>query len=172
MSQDWYKFRDEVRCAKDSLPNPDKVWYRGHTSVCYQLIPSLYRYKSGVKKEQELFADFVEGGGRKFVRHVFNESDELDLDQDWMTLFDMQHYGVPTRLLDWTGTFATAVAFALLDREETNNDPAAVFVLDPLSLNQKAHEGLIEIRKDGYYKYKNYYWKGPRPESPVAIQTP
>lgn len=176
MTAAWDKFRQNVRDARRHFGKADMVWYRGHQKVIYKLVPSLYRYRNGSNKEQDLFTDFVEGGGRRFVKHVFDESGP-EVDQDWMTLFDMQHYGIPTRLLDWTETFGNAVAFALLDREETNTEPAAVYVLSPASLNNRANpkrKTTIEIGKDGKYKYKELYWEGSPtlPQKPVAIETP
>jgi len=45
----------------------------------------------------------------------------------------MQHYGIPTRLLDWSTNFAAALHFAL-----ANNAPSpCVWILDPYELNDK-----------------------------------
>lgn len=59
---------------------------------------------------------------------------------DWEHLFAMQHYGVPTRLLDWTTNLLMGVFFAL------DHDPSkcecsrgaccpTVWILDPIKLN-------------------------------------
>jgi len=48
----------------------------------------------------------------------------------------MQHYSIPTRLLDSTESFACAVFFAQLDRKP--GEAAAIWVLDPAALNQVA----------------------------------
>ena len=47
--------------------------------------------------------------------------------------FLMQHYGAPTRLLDWTDGALLALYFAI--RELTRPRPAAVWVLHPAWLN-------------------------------------
>lgn len=68
------------------------------------------------------------------------------LTDDWEALFFMQHYGVPTRLLDWTENPLIALHFALMDatRKQTKSgalrfqDDAAIWMLDPVVWNRHA----------------------------------
>lgn len=53
----------------------------------------------------------VRGEGRAFVEFRFRSGSHHQ--SSWQTLAEMQHYGVPTRLLDWTESFVHALAFAL-----------------------------------------------------------
>lgn len=53
---------------------------------------------------------------------------------EWGVLFAMQHFGLPTRLLDWTESFACATFFAHHHRKR--EDAAAIWVLDPQALNK------------------------------------
>ena len=133
----WYDFLEDVREARKKLGGP--VWYRGHASVAYQLVPSLVRYDA-VVHEREMFHEFRKYAGRLVGQRT----------SEWETLFDMQHYGVPTRLLDWTETFSVAVAFAVLDRKvsagQQGEGDAAVFLLNPQKLNAASGRGaLLEL---------------------------
>src|SRR5262245_21675510 len=74
------------------------VWFRGCARESYSLLPSLFRFASGVDAERQLHEEF-----RAFLPQI----------SGWSTLFHMQHHFVPTRLLDWTANFNTALYFAL-----------------------------------------------------------
>ncbi len=54
----------------------------------------------------------------------------------WETLGMMQHLGVPTRLLDWTGSLAAAVFFAI--NSARPEDQPCLWVLSPMRLMNKA----------------------------------
>jgi len=60
----------------------------------------------------------------------------------------MQHYGVPTRLLDWTDGALVGLYFALKNRgnqgDQYEGDDAGVYMLDPWWLNERAFK---EVRK-------------------------
>ena len=84
----------------------------------------------------------------------------------------MQHYWVPTRLLDWTSVMGVAIAFILHDDLESSQD-SALFVLDPTALNRlSGRDEVINVPEDRTYKYKAIYWdhRPVRVEKPLAIR--
>jgi hypothetical protein len=157
----WADFIRRIREARDQLGNPVPVWYRGQAKVSYSLTPSLLRYQDGLSKEQKLFDDYEQSAA-----HLQGQKDN-----QWDLLNDMQHYGVPTRLLDWSDVLGIAVAFALFDSNDDDVD-SAVYVLNPLALNELS--GLKEIkraRSDPDFGYKAVYWQGRpfSPNLPIAV---
>jgi hypothetical protein len=101
-SQIWTDFLNKIKEARAKLGNPEILWYRGHTNSEFYLLANLLRYKNGLEKERYLFNSF-----QKFADRILQRRDS-----EWETLFEMQHYGVPTRLLDWSETFGIALFFA------------------------------------------------------------
>jgi hypothetical protein len=160
ISNTWPEFLHNIAVARRSLNSPDIVWYRGHAESGFKLIPSLLRFETGLAKEKDLFFKYKQAAIRLMQKR----------DDDWETLFDMQHYHVPTRLLDWSEVLGVAVFFALM----WHTEEAAVFVLDPRHLNTLA-TGHSEIKRVGLdFQYRQIYWdKKPFAAiKPIAMEPP
>lgn len=96
-----------VRTFLDELerltPERDFVYYfRGHSNFTYQLVPSIYRNPGWIQNEDILFKELI-------LRCPTDFSDSLSTFQ---TLVKMQHYSLPTRLLDITANPLIALYFA------------------------------------------------------------
>lgn len=109
-----------------------RMWYRGQSDDSWGLVPSVHRERLGSDhREQYLTTNFM----IQTMRFKQNAPQQYDRSA-WLTL--MQHYGLPTRLLDWSESPLVALYFALSGQSE--ND-AAVWVLNPMKLNQKMGYG-------------------------------
>lgn len=118
------------------------LWYRGAGDSAYKLLPSLFRHKgrSGKKAMSELESDLNE----TFRMRSFPYTEAFRwTDHAWDQLFFMQHYRVPTRLLDWSGSPLVSLHFALTSGATLENGKpktdAAVWVLDPVAWNKAVY---------------------------------
>jgi hypothetical protein len=112
--------------------DPAGPWFRGQTRSYWTLRPRLCRdYEkhsshSGAEIEDEVREEFV-------VRAPILSDTKPAGEDDWEWYFLMQHYGAPTRLLDWTEGALLGLYFAVKDNPGYYD--AAVWMLDPYELN-------------------------------------
>ena len=92
-----------------------EIFYRGHADKNWELLPSIFRTPNGVEKEHLLFRDMV--------AHEPQSFSECKSALDY--LVQMQHYGLPTRLLDMTTNPLVALYFAC---QSADDDVAAVAI--------------------------------------------
>jgi hypothetical protein len=102
-------------------------WFRGHSNSEWSLVPKLYRQEDHDRNtEDEIREEFITRAPSLTEAHPSNE---------WQWYFLMQHYGAPTRLLDWTDGGLIGLYFAVRDNRGCSD--AAVWMLDPWWLNGK-----------------------------------
>lgn len=82
------------------------------------------------------------------------KSPTLPIDEyaNWLTL--MQHYGLPTRLLDWSRSPLVALYFAVSDESQCDKD-GCIWMLTPGKLNESQH--LEKPSMINGKKYDNVY---------------
>lgn len=101
------------------------------------LLPSaLRRNEKGIRRysKKELH-NFMSEFKIHSYQYMSNPSD-VRSEIEWMLY--AQHYGLPTRLLDFTTAHMTSLLFSLeTSFKENNTDEPVIYFLDPYSLNRK-----------------------------------
>lgn len=145
-------FAEYIALVEEHQPGGEGIlWFRGTGKARHSLLPTLYRHKrcrtapTLADLERQLIVRFKQRSIPFLTRALEN---------DWDMLFFMQHYGVPTRLLDWTenpfmGLFFAVMSSSVKGRFEGGKpvisftSDAAVWMLDPIAWNRHAlkHQG-------------------------------
>jgi FRG domain len=138
-------------------------WFRGHSRMHGTLTPSIFRpaFHDAVLRtvrpalEMEMIYSFKRDAPTLSREPLPDMSDELG----W--LYVMQHYGAPTRLLDWTENLLVALYFAVLSNDEEDGE---VWAMLPWALNEAAGIGwaMPLVEKDTRVRYliAEPFWNG------------
>ncbi|MHA1329890.1 MAG: FRG domain-containing protein [Candidatus Hodarchaeales archaeon] len=153
--QNWSElkvFLDELRQGKEFI-------WRGHASEKWVLSSSLFRYFESQKVPNTSRKQYEEKAIKTFIKHYANEL--KDSQGQVRTTIDimvaMQHYGCPTRLLDWTKSPYIAAFFCLADMDEIG----AIYGLNLTEYQDRIsrylplddyNRGLLEGLPDRYYR--------------------
>ena len=117
-----------IRSDLNKWDSGTKPWFRGEsegkTGKCRPLCPRISEYSA--HQENHLL--------QSFRRQAGGLTNVPSRDHDDMWLFLAQHYGIPTRLLDWTEGLLFAVYFAI---NKENQNPR-IYMLNPRKLNALA----------------------------------
>lgn len=127
------KYISEIKkINKKSVNKNIKLWFRGHSmNESFKLMPSLYRdpYLSNSANNEIIFLNTFKARAIPYL----DKSPKAE--PEWMFL--MQHYRMPTRLLDWSEDAFVALLFALKDHDESKGENAVVWILNPYELNKE-----------------------------------
>lgn len=143
--------------------SPDKdVWFRGVNDRTLTLLPGAY-WRSECE-ELSMYLTF-RSQVPSYVQHAPGN--------EWEWYYLAQHYGIPTRLLDWTESALAALYFAL-DKAPSDKQPA-VWMLVPSELNDLAiGDGSIYVPPSEITDHwlPTVCGRGKTPQSIVDLGTP
>lgn len=113
---------------EDNANYDGSIWYRGQADKGWPLMPGYLRLVRP-PSESTLIKRFKQSAAM-LIQNTPSQS------FDW--LFLMQHYGVPTRLLDWSESPLVALYFSVEDESDHVGVDAALWSLRPSELNKNA----------------------------------
>lgn len=89
-----------------------EYYYRGHSNQDYATLPSLFRENSHISNEDKMFRELILRCPNEFIH----------LSSTFQKLVKMQHYGLPTRLLDITSNPLIALFFSCLNNNDKDGE--------------------------------------------------
>ncbi len=124
----------------DAIPDGNFLWFRGLSCSSHTLLPSLLRDN---KSSEQVF-DREKRLLTRFRQRSMAYWPSGYPQNDWEHLFAMQHFGMPTRLLDWSENIFVAAHFALAGKHEPHHIPGetealctpVIWIVDPISWNR------------------------------------
>lgn len=124
-----------ITCISDlieyiKLSGYDMLWFRGQRKASWSLQPYIYRNYTPLLESQMIQRFMLKA-------QIFKDNCPAKTEYgDWLVL--MQHYGLPTRLLDWSESPLVAAYFATAGNK--GEEGASISMLNPGLLNSSLHE--------------------------------
>jgi hypothetical protein len=137
----------------------ETLWYRGQANYQWGLQPRVARNRGFITNELDMLKRFRQDALPRVRERPWTT---------WEWIFIAQHYGLPTRLLDWTENPLIGLYFAVDDINADEDAPVdgALFELDPVQLNRAAFDeapNVIMFDEDEFLdQYLPGAAKGPR----------
>ncbi len=121
----------EIKSTSDALKylyslslDSSSFRFRGQADFDWTLEPTIYRFNKFQRYQAVIFENFILEQKPKIPNPPLTHT---TFDLEWLMV--CQHYGVPTRLLDWTSDILTALFFSCSSEKEMNKD-GVIFICD------------------------------------------
>nr|WP_317379056.1 FRG domain-containing protein [uncultured Faecalimonas sp.] len=155
-----------------------KIWFRGHSNHKYVLLPNLYRTLYATRDQFNIpivpkkiteynnSGDIVPIPDQLYINSFYSRLNEKNIEypEDYIEqICFAQHYGVKTRLLDWTTDINVAYFFSHEGRKKDTK--TAIYMLNPEKFNQYMSHMNQELYN---YKFKDYKFPDSEMEKKIV----
>lgn len=104
-----------------STSDDEVLYFRGHSNTSYKLVPSIYREDNWIENEDILHKEII----------LKCPNDFREQENTFQMLVKMQHYSLPTRLLDITANPLIGLYFACSEGKNSGEDGEVIIVRMP-----------------------------------------
>lgn len=121
----------------------NKVIFRGQSNKEWEITPSIFRNGWDIENEKELYKDIQQWNHDKFSSKDFIEN-----------ICNMQHYGIPTRFIDWTTNPLYALYFAISSKTYKDSD-GKIFCIECKNIHDSESDVYNELKEFLSHRYKS-----------------
>ena len=132
------KYIEKIEKLRKEVEKSQKFLLRGQANKDWELIPSIFRMKNyNVEKEKEIYHIIDKMNFSQFSKKLFLNK-----------VIEAQHFGIPTRLLDWTDNPLIALYFAANEEKESDGKIFVYWTSDIIQFDNEYFEILSKIIED------------------------
>jgi hypothetical protein len=143
------------------LYNSGNDYYRGQADAKWDIIPGLARNKnifsSFFDVESQLNNNFVEKINDLRLNHLVPIVED-SYHESWQLLMASQHYGLPTRFLDFSNDKFVALGFAIFDSQNLDKD-SSIIIYNNADKNQINDEKFFKTPFSSFEK--SFFMQAP-----------
>ncbi|MGY3804467.1 FRG domain-containing protein [Pigmentibacter ruber] len=115
--------RNNIKNNSSEIKHTNKFYFRGQSNYSWKLIPSIFREECINYDETKLIKSALK------YKYSYLDIEDIDSNIILQKILELQHYHMPTRLLDWSENPLIALFFAACN--DYNKDGAIFLLFNP-----------------------------------------